>query len=107
MIPPTGRFPAPRGPGKSDPVLPTVLGVLGREGVVGGLLWSGAAPDLTIRLTVTLIGLCGLILWTRWFGLLRPNCWAKARWEGLLLYIGAVGIGHLLQLGFGTAPWWR
>ena len=107
MIPPLGRFPAPRGPGKSDRVSPTMLGVLGREGVLGVLLWCGAAPDITIRIAVTLIGLCGMILWTRWFGLLRPNGWAKACWEGLLLYIGAVGIGNLLQLGVGTAPWWR
>lgn len=107
MIPPTGRFPAPRGPGKSDRVSPTILGVLGREGVVGVLLWCGAAPDITIRLAVTLIGLCGMILWTRWFGLLRPNSWVKACSEGLLLTIGAICMCNLLLLGLGLAPWWR
>lgn len=107
MIPPTERFPAPRGPGNSDGVPLTILGVLGRQGVLGVLLWCGAASDITTRTAVTLIGFCATILWTRWFGLLHPNCWAKAGWEGLLLYIGAVGIGNLLLIGFGVAPWWR
>ncbi len=107
MIPPAQRFPAPRGPGKSDGSLPTALSVVLREGVAGVLLWSSAAPDNRIRLAVALTGLCGLILWTRWFGLLRPNSWAKACWEGLLLYFGAICLCNLLLLGFGLAPWWR
>ena len=107
MIPPAQRFPAPRGPGKSDGSLPTALSVVLREGVAGVLLWSSAVPDNRIRLAVALTGLCGLILWTRWFGLLRPNSWAKACWEGLLLYIGAICLCNLLLLGFGLAPWWR
>lgn len=107
MVPPTGRFPAPRGPGKSDGILPTTLGVIVREGILGLVLWSGEAPDNATRAAIALISVFGMVLWTRWFGLLRPNCWTKACWEGLLLYIGAVCVGNLLRLGFGPAPWWR
>jgi len=88
-------------------VLPTAFGMLLREGVSGILLWSSAAPDNRIRLAATVVGLCGTILWTRRFGLLRPHSWAKACCEGLLLTIGAVCMCNLLLLGLGLAPWWR
>lgn len=107
MIPPAQRFPAPRGPGAPGGLLPTVLSVLLRQTVLGLLLWSGAAQGREIRLTVSLTGLCAIILLTRRFGILRPTGWATASWEGLLLYIGAACIGNLLRLGFGIAPWWR
>jgi len=107
MIPPAPRFPAPRGPGTPDGMLPTALSVLLREAVFGFLLWSGAAPSREIRLAVDLAGLCMIVLLTRRFGILRSTGWATATWEGLLLYVGAVSMCNLLWLGFGIAPWWR
>ncbi len=107
MIPPARRFPAPRGPGTPAETIRAVFGVLLREAVFGLLFWSSAAPGRGIQVAVSLIGLCTTILLTRRFGFLRHSSWMTASWEGLLIYIGAVGICNLLSLGFGAAPWWR
>ena len=55
-----------------------------------------------------ILGVAGLvmaILWTRWLGIMRPRCWAKAVVEGSLPYIGAVCFANFLLLALGTAPW--
>lgn len=83
------------------------LRVLIREAAFGAMLWSSVPGQAGAMLPAYVVGLGAVILWTRWFGLLRPRRWSTAVREGLLLQIGAICFANFVWLCFGNAPWWR
>lgn len=108
MIPPDDRFPnrKSRRAGKRGRIS-LVLNILLREAALGVLLWGGAAEQASLRALLYVIGLGGVVICTRHFGLTRPVVWRAVLAESVTLYAGSVCVANLLLAGFGLAPWWR
>jgi hypothetical protein len=79
--------------------------VLVREAVIGAVLYACAGASRIGNFGMGLLALGMVVLWTYWFGLLRPRSWTMAAAEGLLLYAGSVCIGNILLITLGPLQW--
>ncbi len=93
------------------PQLVFAIRVLVREAAIGAALYAraGAARALNLRvgLFILLLALLWIlvILWSRWFGLMRPLCWPRSVTEASLLYIGSVCGTNVLLIALQSPLW--
>jgi len=104
MVPP-GRRPRWYGPPSKRAVLGLVAQALLREAVIGAALYVWVDASRIGRFGAALLVMGVIVLWSYWFGLLRPRSWAMAITEGFLLYTGSVCVGNILLLTLGPFQW--
>lgn len=105
-----------RGPGRPAPRSPgpgaakrwaTALQVLGREAIVGAVLWACHSPDYRVELPAFALIFVVLVGLTKRFGVSRPTKWRGALFEAALVFFGSVCAASLALTLHGQVPWSR